>query len=399
VDTPAILAAVGNPAPGRGPRTRCAISIGCLPQHGKPRHGYGRFRAGACCRIGKRDTITQVGNHPVPPAWEPAVNARPTQRLLHHPLRVAALLAGVLAAAGSAAAAPGPLGPTDIQRSIDKARDYLLKQQKPDGTWEAMRSSSKSVGATALVMLALANSGLPATEPPMQRALTWIRTQEPDETYSVSLQTMILAMLAPEADRAILERNVEWLERAQVKQGPATGSWSYKQNEGRGIGDNSNSQFALLGLHEAARAGVPVSQETWIRAQQYWVSCANADGSWGYTIGHAAGSGSMTCAGIASVWITSEHIGAPAAMAKRVRPATWSPAAVEGRLPRCWRRGSTGWAGGSRSRRTRARGARPGSTTTSTAWNAWADSPPAATSATTTGIWKERGFSWQARTG
>jgi squalene cyclase len=170
---------------------------------------------------------------------------------------------GICAASASALAAPpDQLGPTDIQRSIDKARDYLLKQQKPDGTWEAMRSSNKSAGATALVMLALANSGVPATEPPMQRALAWMRTQQPDETYSVALQAMILAMLAPETDRAILERNVEWLERAQVKQGPATGSWTYKQNEGRGIGDNSNSQFALLGLHEAARAGVTVSQDT-----------------------------------------------------------------------------------------------------------------------------------------
>ncbi|NBW86142.1 MAG: hypothetical protein EBR23_04750, partial [Planctomycetia bacterium] len=318
VVTPAILAAGGKPAPGRGPRTRSDISIGCPPQHGKPCRGYGRFATGACCGIGKRDTITQVGGRPVQPAWEPAVNARPSQRPLHRPLRSVALLIGICAASVSALAAPPEqLGPTDIQRSIDRARDYLLKQQKPDGTWEAMRSSNKSAGATALVMLALANSGVPATEPPMQRALAWMRTQQPDETYSVALQTMILAMLAPETDRAILERNVEWLERAQVKQGPATGSWSYKQNEGRGIGDNSNSQFALLGLHEAARAGVPVSQDTWIRGQQYWVSCVNPDGSWGYTIGHAAGSGSMTCAGIASVWITSEHVGTPDARAAR----------------------------------------------------------------------------------
>ena len=33
------------------------------------------------------------------------------------------------------------------------------------------------------------------------------------------------------------------------------------------------------------------------------------------TIGNAAGSGSMTCAGIASIWITSEHIGTPDARA------------------------------------------------------------------------------------
>ena len=244
------------------------------------------------------------------------------------PLRVvqslrlpAALVLFCVAVCGSSAATAAPpppqIGPTDIQRAIDKARDYLLSQQKDDGSWEAMRSNDKRAGATALVMLALANAGVTADRPPMRRALDWLRQQTPEETYSVALQTMILAMLSPEADRAILDRNVAWLELAQVKQGPGTGSWSYAQNRGVGMGDNSNSQFALLGLHEASRAGIRVAEETWVRAQQYWVACANADGSWGYTLGNSGGSGSMTCAGIASVWITSEHIGTPDARAAR----------------------------------------------------------------------------------
>jgi hypothetical protein len=225
--------------------------------------------------------------------------------------------AALLAALCPAAAIPATPGPADIQTAVEKARDYLITQQREDGSWEAMRSADKRVGATALVMLALANAGVPAEQPAMRRALTWIRQQEPDETYSVALQTMILSMLAPEADRAILERNVEWLERAQVKQGPGSGSWTYGQSNGVGMGDNSNSQFAVLGLHEASRAGVPVGDDTWVRAQQYWVACHNGDGSWGYTLGNAGGSGSMTCAGIASVWITSEHIGTPDARAVR----------------------------------------------------------------------------------
>ena len=210
---------------------------------------------------------------------------------------------------------PAKVSPEKIRRAIDKARDWLLGEQQPNGTWQVMRADDKSVGATALVMLALANAGVPAEHPQMARALDWIRRQKPEETYSVSLQTMILAMLSPDADRAILERNVEWLEGTQVSQGPAAGSWSY--GRAKGTGDNSNSQFALLGLHEADRVGVRVRQEVWVRAQQYWVSCANPDGSWGYTIGNSGGSGSMTCAGIASVWITSQHVGAPDARAAK----------------------------------------------------------------------------------
>ncbi|MFM8495226.1 MAG: prenyltransferase/squalene oxidase repeat-containing protein, partial [Planctomycetia bacterium] len=165
-----------------------------------------------------------------------------------------------------------PLSPERIQRAIEKARDWLVREQAGDGSWEcAMRTQDTRVGATALVMLALANAGVKAEDPALRKSLDWLRRQEPEETYSVSLQTMVLAMLAPTADRAILQRNVGWLEQTQVAQGPAAGSWSY--GKGKGTGDNSNSQFALLALHEAARAGARVKAEVWMKAQQYWVSC------------------------------------------------------------------------------------------------------------------------------
>ncbi|MFM8952158.1 MAG: hypothetical protein ACKOOF_03735, partial [Planctomycetaceae bacterium] len=83
------------------------------------------------------------------------------------PWIAAALL---LAAVGwrAATAAPPP-GPRDIQTAVEKARDYLLTQQRDDGSWEAMRSTDKRSGATALVMLALANAGVPAEQPAMRR--------------------------------------------------------------------------------------------------------------------------------------------------------------------------------------------------------------------------------------
>ncbi|MEI6238859.1 MAG: DUF4159 domain-containing protein [Planctomycetia bacterium] len=232
------------------------------------------------------------------------------------PAIAALCLAATMLAAPARAAEEGPLSPERIQRAIEKARDWLVREQEADGSWEcAMRTQETRVGATALVMLALANAGVGAEEPALRKSLDWLRRQEPEETYSVSLQTMVLAMLAPAADRVIIQRNVGWLEQTQVAQGPAAGSWSY--GKGKGTGDNSNSQFALLALHEAARAGAKVRPEVWMKAQQYWVSCANADGSWGYTIGNVAGTGSMTCAGIASVWITAEHLGTPDAQAGR----------------------------------------------------------------------------------
>ena len=52
-----------------------------------------------------------------------------------------------------------------------------------------------------------------------------------------------------------------------------------------GRGDPSNSQFALLALYEAERAGVKVNEKTWRLALQYWQQIQNPDGSWGYIKG------------------------------------------------------------------------------------------------------------------
>ena len=70
------------------------------------------------------------------------------------------------------------------------------------------------------------------------------------------------------------------------------GAWGYPQAEG----DNSNSQFALLALHEAERVGVSVNDQTWRLALDYWTRSQNPNGSWGYKPG-LPGTGSMTCAG------------------------------------------------------------------------------------------------------
>jgi hypothetical protein len=230
------------------------------------------------------------------------------------PVAMGLVWIAITATGGIACGQAAQLRPTDIQRALEKGQEFLFRQQNPNGSWDAMGSPDKRVGATGLVLLALANSGLDADHPAVRKGLGWLRLQEPNETYHVSLQALALAMLAPRADAAILARNVAWLESAQVQVGPGAGSWNYGPSPAGGMGDNSNTQYALLALHEAARAGIRVSRETWVRSQQYFVACANADGSWGYS-GRSPGTGSMTSAGIGSIWITSEYLGTPDARA------------------------------------------------------------------------------------
>jgi hypothetical protein len=79
-----------------------------------------------------------------------------------------------------------------------------------------------------------------------------------------------------------------------------SGGWGYTANSDRA--DPSNTQFALLGLYEAERVGIEVSDVVWRRSLGYWTRLQRPDGSWGY-MPQEPSRGSMTCAGIASTII------------------------------------------------------------------------------------------------
>jgi hypothetical protein len=199
-----------------------------------------------------------------------------------------------------------------VRTSIDRAIAYIKRQEK-NGRWPDY--VGRPGGVTCLCAFALLNAGVPVGDEMMQRALKAIRDMEPDQTYVVALQTMVLCAAEPAKDAQLIARNVRWLESRQIKDGHNKGAWTYAAPSPQ-AGDNSNTQFALLALHEAERAGVPVDPATWRLARAYWEGAQNGDFSWGYVnrgalfIGReAAGTGSMTCAGVASLVISSGQIG------------------------------------------------------------------------------------------
>ena len=148
--------------------------------------------------------------------------------------------------------------------------------------------------------------------PTIQRALEFLRQFRPDQlnsTYAISLQTMVFAAAEPVRDRNRILANVEFLERGQIKLGDRT-PWP-------GIlelshlpmhpGDNSNTQYALLGLNAAREAGVTVRPEVWMLSRTYFELSQNRDGGWGYTPRHKQSTASMTCAGISSLILTGSR--------------------------------------------------------------------------------------------
>ncbi len=205
------------------------------------------------------------------------------------------------------------LTPERVRQAIQRGVRYLQSHQDESrGGWR--ERPLHQGGVSALCTLALLEAGQPVDSPSVSRALSYLRgLGEPTSTYSAALQIMVFAAANSPQDRPLIRRNAQWLQKAQIG-GPGGGAWSYTQHVPSGArGDNSNSQFAMLGLYEAERVGIEIPTETWQLARDYWLRCQRDDGSWGYYLersGESAppGTGSMTCAGIAALIIASGQL-------------------------------------------------------------------------------------------
>ena len=244
----------------------------------------------------------------------------------HVPPRCSPTLAVLLMASMVASAVCSPVMAADLQEddvklAIDRARKYLVSEQAQNGSWQA--EGSMRIGISSLCVLALLNSGMSPQDPPLRRGLQYLRAQDDFghyETYQVSLVIMALAAAREKSDAVKIAQLAQRLESGQII-AENSGAWAYQLNR-QGGGDQSNTQFAILGLREAVEAGANVSRQTWELARDYWERNQNNDGGWGYMVGgfsNASGKaqsrGSMSVAGIASLSICQQMLKSDAGVA------------------------------------------------------------------------------------
>jgi hypothetical protein len=160
-----------------------------------------------------------------------------------------------------------------VRKSIDRGVRYLEKQQNPQGNWEGIVLNilaGLDGGATSLVTLALLNCGVKPEERSVSRALDYLRTLPPKKTYVVALQTMVFAEARQAKDLPRIQENANWLVNTAIGyqngQGQLEG-WSYPAAQ---IADNSNTQYALLGLYAAKQAGAKIDPRIWKEIQRYY---------------------------------------------------------------------------------------------------------------------------------
>jgi hypothetical protein len=229
---------------------------------------------------------------------------------------IAAVTTGSLAAALPAPAAEdAPRGDAlveQVNRAIKRGVDHLLDLQRPDGSWEI--AQARRGGETSLVLLALLNAGLKPDEAHVARGLEWLRRLEPEHTYVVGLQTMVFAAADDPLDKGRIQRNADWLVNARLVNGGRLAGWTYQGQGLRvGMGDNSNTQYALLGLHAAHQAGAKIAHSVWVAIRDYYTATQHGPGSadrgaWGYQPRAADARLTMTTAGLCGLIIAGTEL-------------------------------------------------------------------------------------------
>jgi len=204
----------------------------------------------------------------------------------------------------------------EVLTAIEKAKAFLVRNQDGNGSW-ASQDDRYGIGVTSLALLALLNAGMTTDDQPVADALDYLRAIKepaPMGTYDLSLMIMALATAKDgERDKARILTLAQKLENGQLQAGPNAGSWSYVVNSTGFMntgGDRSNGQFAILGLRDAANAGIAVDRKVWEKARRHWRASQNADGGWGYRAlrNRDDSYGSMTVAGIATLTITNSML-------------------------------------------------------------------------------------------
>jgi len=228
--------------------------------------------------------------------------------------RLAAL--GPMVVLLSFVAGPAAYGQTDDEVAAARERGikFIKQKQKGDGSWEF---ASHDVGITALCTIALIENGVPLNDPIVQKGYEYVKKHSANlkNTYDLSLVIVLLSRFGDRRDKPQIKSYAARLIAGQMD----SGGWQYtcpgqeidaekvlrdpkagpKPKEG--YGDNSCTQFAVLGLWVASRAGVNVDR-TLAKVAQRFTKNQAADGGWAYvaeTKGVKSPSGdSMTGAGI-----------------------------------------------------------------------------------------------------
>ena len=207
-----------------------------------------------------------------------------------------------------------------IQAAIKKGQEYLLKQ-----------SLSGAFGSVA--GLAIIKSGGDKNTPAIQKLSQEIvakvkegRYIPPSQhNYEAGVDLMFLEALDAEKFRPQIDVIAAHLIQTQLP----NGSWYYPNPPDPEAGDTSITQYAVMGLWAAARAGVEIPVEVWERCARWHIAKQKPDGGFCYhpfdeknaqTVEYNRSIGTMTAAGTSNLLIIRRMLFGDGELDTEIRP-------------------------------------------------------------------------------
>jgi hypothetical protein len=269
-----------------------------------------------------------------------------------------------------------------VDTAIERGVEWLRGRQSRDGSWGPCVAgwvydgsptddlTCYHIGPTAFAIYTLAKCGVPASEPEIRRGLRWLRKKarraadstgrDRDYDYTTYESAAVILMLTalhlpradggqpvffqpskspsrppaglkfPRDDWKWMHERVEHLVGGRSGKDPCQvpdGGWGYWETNDE-YQDVSATQFCLLALREAVRAGYPVSEtapETWRSATKALLGLQLENGAFPYRRGCPWSAG-MTAAGVAGLLICKEQM----MLAEQTVPTELVPAVKKG---------------------------------------------------------------------
>lgn len=232
------------------------------------------------------------------------------------------IIAGLMLVAGCQVDVAGQVAapsPDNVNAAVKAGQRALLARQRPDGSW-VDNAEGFPGGPSALAAWALLECCNSPEEPKMVSALAYLQGLRTDKTYTVAIRANVWAAaerLQPGRFGNDLRVDTERLFRHSIR-----GAYSYVTTQGcSDITDQSNSHYGVLGVQAAIGSKVAIPREYWQDVRKYWLDMQNVDGGWPYSRKGTPTSATMTVAGIATLQLCQEQLGAAGSVPKTADPA------------------------------------------------------------------------------
>jgi hypothetical protein len=242
------------------------------------------------------------------------------------------VLATAATVASPAVAPSRAATPEQIDAAIAKGKQLLYSRQNADHNWEytqarelnaakdhgSSESGGQWGGKTALVAYALIAAGEDVHSPRLAAAIDWLKKAKLVGVYALGTRCQVW-LLMPETDetRKLIRADAETLDKGFNTSGKAKYLYGYLTTKrDPNLIDHSASQFGVLGMWAAEQLRPEsVPDAYWSEVDGRWLHDQQPDGGWFYAASpsgslHGGTQASMTAAGVATLFITQDYVGA-----------------------------------------------------------------------------------------